>query len=90
MAGRITIDNFSERLIEYINSCGLKEEQVVELINQLCLNEGDMKNLLNNMNVEDLVTENKTIVDAINELSEKIAGNKDDLINNLNDLTRRL
>ena len=66
MAGRITIDNFSEELIEYMNKMGLTEEQVINII------KGNVTG-----DLDGLITSNKnSIVEAINELFQDVDSGK--------------
>ena len=74
---KITLDNLSDNLKEYLNGLGLTEEQVLELINQNGLNEEELKQMLEStMSINSLITNNKTIVGAINELFQDVDNGK--------------
>lgn len=65
---KITLDNLSDNLKDLLNNAGISEEQVQELI--------DLMVEENIGNVNNLMTENKTIVGSINEVKDAI-DNKD-------------
>ena len=70
MSGRITIDNLSDSLKEMISNGGLTEEQVLNLINENGLTEEELKTMLKDtMSINELNTNSKTVIGAINELS---------------------
>ena len=64
--GRITIDNLSASLKTYMQTLGLTEEQVIEVVNRV----------LAENSTEELQTDNKTIVGAINELFQNVDSGK--------------
>ena len=66
---KITLDNLSDNLKDYLNGLGLTESQVQQLINRLKEEEiGDINNLQTN---------NKTLVAAINELFQNANNGKE-------------
>ena len=66
---KITLDNLSDNLKQYLNGLGLTESQVQQLINRLKEEEiGDINNLQTN---------NKTLVSAINELFQNANNGKE-------------
>ena len=66
---KITLDNLSDNLKQYLNGLGLTESQVQQLINRLKEEEiGDINNLQTN---------NKTLVAAINELFQNANNGKE-------------
>ena len=65
---KITLDNLSDNLKEYMNGLGLTEEQVMGIINRF------EEEKIGNVN--NLQTESKVVVDAINEVKEYV-DNKD-------------
>ena len=67
MSGRISIDNLSPELKEMIENSGMTEEQIVELLKSKGINE--------------LQTNSKNVIDAINELFQS-ANNGKELIAN--------
>ena len=80
---KITIEELSDSLKEYLNGLGLTEAQVQELIDKF---EDEKIG-----NVDNLQTESKLIVNAINEnktniqlLNEELGLNKDTLEANIN------
>ena len=75
---KITLDNLSDNLKEYLEGLGLSEEQVLNLINENGLNEEELKAMLKDtMSINELVTSNKTIVGAINELFQNANNGKE-------------
>ena len=70
--GRLTIDNFSDELVEYLNTLGLTEGQVNTIIENI------MNETIGSMN--DLATENKeNLIGAINEILQNNNNKNGDL-----------
>lgn len=66
---KITLDNLSDNLKAYLEGSGLTEEQVLNLINENGLNEEELKAMLKDtMSINELNTNSKTVIGAINEL----------------------
>ena len=79
---KITLDNLSDNLKEYLEGLGLSEEQVLNLINENGLDEEKLKAMLKDtMSINELSTNSKTIIGAINELFQS-ANNGKELIAN--------
>ena len=67
---KITLDNLSDNLKAYLEGLGLSEEQVLNLINENGLDEEELKTMLKDtMSINELNTNSKTVIGAINELS---------------------
>ena len=73
--GRITIDNLSASLKTYMQTLGLTEEQVIEVVNRA----------LAENSTEELQTDNKTIVGAINELFQNVDSGKQLIADTIDD-----
>ena len=79
---KITLDNLSDNLKAYLEGLGLSEEQVLNLINENGLNEEELKAMLKDtMSINELSTNSKTVIGAINELFQS-ANNGKQLIAN--------
>ena len=79
---KITLDNLSDNLKEYLEGLGLSEEQVLNLINENGLDEEELKAMLKDtMSITELSTNSKTVIGAINELFQS-ANNGKELIAN--------
>ena len=79
---KITLDNLSDNLKAYLEGLGLSEEQVLNLINENGLDEEELKAMLKDtMSINELNTNSKTIIGAINELFQS-ANNGKQLIAN--------
>ena len=79
---KITLDNLSDNLKAYLEGLGLSEEQVLNLINENGLNEEELKAMLKDtMSINELNTNSKTVIGAINELFQS-ANNGKELIAN--------
>ena len=79
---KITLDNLSDNLKAYLEGLGLSEEQVLNLINENGLNEEELKAMLKDtMSINELSTNSKTVIGAINELFQS-ANNGKELIAN--------
>ena len=79
---KITLDNLSDNLKEYLEGLGLSEEQVLNLINENGLDEEELKTMLKDtMSINELSTNSKTVIGAINELFQS-ANNGKELIAN--------
>ena len=79
---KITLDNLSDNLKAYLEGLGLSEEQVLNLINENGLDEEELKAMLKDtMSINELNTNSKTIIGAINELFQS-ANNGKELIAN--------
>ena len=79
---KITLDNLSDNLKEYLEGLGLSEEQVLNLINENGLDEEELKAMLKDtMSINELNTSSKTVIGAINELFQS-ANNGKELIAN--------
>ena len=79
---KITLDNLSDNLKEYLEGLGLSEEQVLNLINENGLDEEELKAMLKDtMSINELSTNSKTVIGAINELFQS-ANNGKQLIAN--------
>ena len=75
---KITLDNLSDNLKEYLNGLGLSEEQVLNLINENGLNEEELKTMLKDtMSINELNTNSKTVIGAINELFQSANNGKE-------------
>lgn len=95
MAGRITIDNLSKSLKEYLNDLGLTEEQVNQIVNDalVSINEKDVEqdieltNIVNKIgDLNELDTVDKsTIVNAINEVFQDASSVKQIIANAIGD-----
>jgi hypothetical protein len=74
---KITLDNLSDNLKTYLEGLGLTEEQVLNLINENGLNEEELKAMLKDtMSINELNTNSKTIIGAINELFQDVDNGK--------------
>ena len=74
---KITLDNLSDNLKAYLEGLGLTEEQVLNLINENGLNEEELKAMLkDSMSINELNTNSKTIIGAINELFQDVDNGK--------------
>ena len=79
---KITLDNLSDNLKAYLEGLGLSEEQVLNLINENGLDEEELKAMLKDtMSINELNTNSKTVIGAINELFQS-ANNGKQLIAN--------
>ena len=79
---KITLDNLSDNLKAYLEGLGLSEEQVLNLINENGLDEEELKAMLKDtMSINELSTNSKTVIGAINELFQS-ANNGKELIAN--------
>ena len=79
---KITLDNLSDNLKAYLEGLGLSEEQVLNLINENGLDEEELKTMLKDtMSINELSTNSKTVIGAINELFQS-ANNGKELIAN--------
>ena len=79
---KITLDNLSDNLKVYLEGLGLSEEQVLNLINENGLDEEELKAMLKDtMSINELNTNSKTVIGAINELFQS-ANNGKELIAN--------
>ena len=84
---KITLDNLSDNLKAYLEGLGLSEEQVLNLINENGLNEEELKAMLKDtMSINELTTNSKTIIGAINELNSKMSNNLGTIIDMYNDI----
>ena len=84
---KITLDNLSDNLKAYLEGLGLSEEQVLNLINENGLNEEELKAMLKDtMSINELNTNSKTIVGAINEINTKLGINTLNLVDLCNEL----
>lgn len=84
---KITLDNLSDNLKAYLEGLGLSEEQVLNLINEKGLNEEELKAMLKDtMSINELSTNSKTIIGAINELNSKMSDNLGTIIDMYNDI----
>ena len=74
---KITLDNLSDNLKAYLEGLGLSEEQVLNLINENGLNEEELKAMLKDtMSINELNTNSKTVIGAINELFQDVDNGK--------------
>ena len=86
---KITLDNLSDNLKELLNNSGsgLTEEQVLNLINENGLNEEELKAMLKDtMSINELNTNSKTVIGAINEINTKLGINTLNLVDLCNEL----
>ena len=75
---KITLDNLSDNLKAYLEGLGLSEEQVLNLINENGLNEEELKAMLKDtMSINELNTNSKTVIGAINELFQSANNGKE-------------
>ena len=75
---KISLNNLSDNLKEYLNTLGLSEEQVLNLINENGLNEEELKAMLKDtMSINELNTNSKTVIGAINELFQNANNGKE-------------
>ena len=75
---KITLDNLSDNLKAYLEGLGLSEEQVLNLINENGLDEEELKAMLKDtMSINELSTNSKTIIGAINELFQSANNGKE-------------
>ena len=75
---KITLDNLSDNLKEYLEGLGLSEEQVLNLINENGLDEEELKAMLKDtMSINELNTNSKTVIGAINELFQSANNGKE-------------
>ena len=75
---KITLDNLSDNLKEYLEGLGLSEEQVLNLINENGLDEEELKAMLKEtMSINELSTNSKTVIGAINELFQSANNGKE-------------
>ena len=75
---KITLDNLSDNLKAYLEGLGLSEEQVLNLINENGLDEEELKAMLKDtMSINELNTNSKTIIGAINELFQSANNGKE-------------
>ena len=74
---KITLDNLSDNLKAYLEGLGLTEEQVLNLINENGLNEEELKAMLKDtMSINELNTNSKNVIGAINELFQDVDNGK--------------
>jgi hypothetical protein len=74
---KITLDNLSDNLKAYLEGLGLSEEQVLNLINENGLDEEELKEMLKDtMSINELNTNSKTVIGAINELFQSANNGK--------------
>ena len=74
---KITLDNLSDNLKAYLEGLGLSEEQVLNLINENGLDEEELKVMLKDtMHINELNTNSKTVIGAINELFQDVDNGK--------------
>lgn len=84
---KITLDNLSDNLKAYLEGLGLSEEQVLNLINENGLNEEELKAMLKDtMSINELNTNSKTVIGAINEINTKLGINTLNLVDLCNEL----
>ena len=84
---KITLDNLSDNLKTYLEGLGLSEEQVLNLINENGLNEEELKAMLKDtMSINELNTDSKTVIGAINEINTKLGVNTLNLVDLCNEL----
>ena len=75
---KITLDNLSDNLKAYLEGLGLSEEQVLNLINENGLDEEELKAMLKDtMSINELNTNSKTVIGAINELFQSANNGKE-------------
>ena len=75
---KITLDNLSDNLKAYLEGLGLTEEQVLNLINENGLDEEELKAMLKDtMSINELNTNSKTVIGAINELFQNANNGKE-------------